>query len=252
MKAKALSMCITILIISTVLLSNGVRVGAFGDGSSFSCVECGELVGFNVDLILDIAHLAELRATLSEMNPDALIPALVTGYLDVVISNTRVTEELKSVLDFTDPFWSADQSIMVREDSSETTCVLYGKGSIGVLLGSTGDSWSTLNLKRAGLLEGQLVRYASYSLAVNALIGGSVDAILIDLTVAQALSTRQPIKSVGVIETGEYPAIAVRKGNEQLVDILNKALKELSETKRIDISASETGGILSSHFHTWS
>lgn len=146
-----------------------------------------------------------------------------------------ITEERKKVVDFSMPYWTADQSIIVKADSDLTITVLFGKYRIGVQTGTTGDLWCTENLVEKGLLpERNLKRYDTFILALSDLLNGNIDAIVLDSPVANRFAATKPVKVVGIIVTGEQYGIAVRKGNKELLDKINQALKTLIETGKIN------------------
>ncbi|MFN3282884.1 MAG: basic amino acid ABC transporter substrate-binding protein, partial [Pseudothermotoga sp.] len=181
-----------------------------------------------------VAKLAGFELRFVDMSFDSLIPALRAGQVDVVAAAMTITDERKQVVDFSTPYWTADQSIIVKADSDLTITVLYQKGRIGVQTGTTGDLWCTDNLVGKGLLpERNLKRYDTFVLALSDLLNGNIDAIVLDSPVANRFAAIKPVKVVGVIVTGEQYGIAVKKGNKELLDKINSAIKVLNETGKM-------------------
>ncbi|WP_448532394.1 basic amino acid ABC transporter substrate-binding protein [Pseudothermotoga sp.] len=224
-----------LLLISFVLFARTVIVGTSADFPPFEYIENGQFVGFDMDLMREIAKIAGFELKFVDMSFDSLIPALRVGQIDVAAAAMTITEERKKVVDFSMPYWTADQSIIVKADSDLTITVLFGKYRIGVQTGTTGDLWCTENLVQKGLLpERNLKRYDTFILALSDLLNGNIDAIVLDSPVANRFAATKPVKVVGIIVTGEQYGIAVRKGNKELLDKINQALKTLIETGKIN------------------
>jgi len=224
-----------LLLISFVLFARTVTVGTSADFPPFEYIENGQFVGFDMDLMREIAKIAGFELKFVDMSFDSLIPALRAGQIDVAAAAMTITEERKKVVDFSMPYWTADQSIIVKADSDLTITVLFGKYRIGVQTGTTGDLWCTENLVEKGLLpERNLKRYDTFILALSDLLNGNIDAIVLDSPVANRFAATKPVKVVGIIVTGEQYGIAVRKGNKELLDKINQALKTLIETGKIN------------------
>jgi len=224
-----------LLLVSFVLFARTVTVGTSADFPPFEYIENGQFVGFDMDLMREIAKIAGFELKFVDMSFDSLIPALRAGQIDVAAAAMTITDERKMVVDFSMPYWTADQSIIVKADSDLTITVLFGKYRIGVQTGTTGDLWCTENLVEKGLLpERNLKRYDTFILALSDLLNGNIDAIVLDSPVANRFAATKPVKVVGIIVTGEQYGIAVRKGNKELLDKIDQALKTLIETGKIN------------------
>lgn len=225
---------IPLLLYVTLVYAKTITVGTSADFPPFEYIENGQFVGFDMDLMREVAKLAGFELKFVDMSFDSLIPALRAGQVDVVAAAMTITDERKQVVDFSTPYWTADQSIIVRADSDLTITVLYQKGRIGVQTGTTGDLWCTDNLVGKGLLpEKNLKRYDTFVLALSDLVNGNIDAIVLDSPVANRFAATKPVKVVGIIITGEQYGIAVKKGNKELLDKINSAIKVLIETGKM-------------------
>ncbi|WP_041083021.1 basic amino acid ABC transporter substrate-binding protein [Thermotoga profunda] len=231
-----LTKCIMIflLLVVSFVYAKTVTLGTSADFPPFEYIENGQFVGFDMDLMREIAKLADFELKFVDMSFDSLIPALRAGQVDVVAAAMTITDERKQVVDFSIPYWTADQSIIVKADSDLTITILYQKGRIGVQTGTTGDLWCTDNLVGKGLLpEKNLKRYDTFVLALSDLLNGNIDAIVLDSPVANRFAVIRPVKVVGIIVTGEQYGIAVKKGNKELLDKINSAIKILNETGKM-------------------
>ena len=153
-----------ILFVAFVLLTVGFLfgakyiVGVSADFPPFESVENGEFVGFDIDLIKAIGEEMGFEVEIRDMSFDSLIAALVSGNLDIVISGMTITQERAEVVSFSKPYWTADQSVVVREDSDFNVTVLFGKRNVGVQTGTTGDLWVEENLVETKILTGNFKR----------------------------------------------------------------------------------------------
>ncbi|AEH51208.1 basic amino acid ABC transporter substrate-binding protein [Pseudothermotoga thermarum] len=225
---------IVLLLVSVLALAKTYTVGTSADFPPFEYIENGQFVGFDMDLIREIAKIAGFEVKFVDMSFDSLIPALRAGQIDIAIAGMTITEERKQVVDFSIPYWTADQSVIVKADSNLSITVLFGKYRIGVQTGTTGDLWCTEELVKKGILpEKNLKRYDTFVLALTDLLNGNIDAIVLDSPVANRFAATKPVKIVGIIVTGEQYGIAVKKGNTDLLKAINEALKVLQETGKL-------------------
>lgn len=231
---KLRSFVFALLLLAAFAFSKTITVGTSADFPPFEYIENGRFVGFDMDLMREIAKIAGFELKFVDMSFDSLIPALRAGQIDVVAAAMTITEERKQVVDFSIPYWTADQSVIVRADSNLTITVLFGKYKIGVQTGTTGDLWCTDELVSKGILpERNLKRYDTFILALSDLLNGNIDAIVLDSPVASRFAATKPVKVVGIIVTGEQYGIAVRKGNKELLNAINNALKQIIESGKM-------------------
>lgn len=203
-----------------------IKVGMNAEYPPFEYVdESGQIVGFDVDLINALAERAGFDVELVNTRWDGIFAALAAGEFDVVCSAVTITEERAQIVDFTDPYFNAGQSIAVLESTTDIQSVADLKGKrVGVQLGTTGDI-------EASKLEGvEVKRYEEITLAFQALANGDVDAVVNDTPTSAAIIKANPeIKAriVGEPFTDEFYGIAVNKQKPEIRDALNKALAEI-------------------------
>ncbi len=231
---KLLVVALLILVSVSFGFAKTYRVGTSADFPPFEYVEDGKYVGFDMDLIRAIADEMDLEIEIVDMSFDSLIAALMTGNLDIVIAGMTITEDREEAVDFTDPYWTADQSVAVKEDSDKNITVLFGDNKIGAQTGTTGDIWVEENLVNTGILEGQFKRYETFVLAMTDLVNENVDAVVLDSPVAERYSKIRPVKIVGIIKTYEEYGIAVKEGNTELLEKLNEGLEKVKESGKMD------------------
>ena len=213
-------------------------VGTSADFPPFEFVdEKGNIVGLDIDIARKIAEALGVKLVIKDMDFDALIPALLSKDVDIVIAGVTITEERKKVVAFSIPYFEADQAVLVLKENTEIKSVddLVGK-KIGVQQGTTGDLWVTENLVKKGLIkEEDVKRYGRITIALLELKKGTVDAVIIDKPVAQMYAKLDPsLKVAFVIKTGEKYGIVVRKEDKALLEIINKVLEELIKSGEME------------------
>ncbi|MFP4198284.1 MAG: basic amino acid ABC transporter substrate-binding protein [Halanaerobium sp.] len=231
---------VTILIIVGVFtLSSGVMAQSYVVGTNasfppFEYVEDGEIVGFDIDLIKEIADLRGFEVEFRDISFDSLIPGLASGSLDIVAAGMTITEERKEAVAFSDPYYSANQSVLVHEDSEEDLTALFGDKDVGVQTGTTGDTWVRDKLIERDILTGELRNYDSYVLVIRDLANKNIDAAVLDKPVAENYSKDNPVSVVAELVTGEEYGIAVGKNNQELLEEINAGLAEIIENGTMD------------------
>ncbi len=196
-------------------------------------MENGQYVGFDIDLIKEIGKLKGFDVEVIDISFDSLIPSLTTGNIDIIAAGMTITEDRQKVVDFTIPYYSGDQSILVRKDSDFDITVLFGNHKIGVQTGTTGDLWVTEHLSDKNIIpKKNITRYDTFNFAVRDLVNKNIDAIVLDNPVAERFTKTDPVKIVGIIKTEESYGMAVKKGNKELLNLLNSGIQELQKKRK--------------------
>ncbi|MBC7322784.1 MAG: basic amino acid ABC transporter substrate-binding protein [Acetomicrobium sp.] len=209
-------------------------VGTSAGFPPFEYIQDGKIVGFDVDLMKAIAESQGFEVKFQDISFDSLIPGLNAGTIDIVAAGMTITEERAKVVDFTEPYYSANQALLVKEGSGNTLTVLFGNHNIAVQTGTTGDLWVEENLEKTGILTGKVTRFDTFVLAIQDLINGNVDGVVLDTPVAKRYAAEKPVVMVAEIITGEQYGLAVAKGNKELLEKLNKGLEEVKASGKMD------------------
>ncbi|MCC3145625.1 basic amino acid ABC transporter substrate-binding protein [Halanaerobium sp. Z-7514] len=202
-------------------------VGTSAGFPPFEYVEDGEIVGFDMDLITEIGKRQGFEVEFRDISFDSLPPALTTGSIDIIAAAMTITEERKELFNFSDPYYSANQSVLVHEDSEVGLPVLFGDNDIGVQTGTTGDLWVQDHLVEPGILTGNVRNYDSFVLVIRDLSNRNIDGVVLDKPVGETYSQGNPVKVVAEIITGEEYGMAVAKGNDELLEKINAGLEEV-------------------------
>ena len=192
----------------------------------FEWTEGTEVVGFDIVVSDFIARDYGKKLKVVDMSFDGLIAALQAGSIDFIAAGMTATDERRKSVDFSEPYYSSKQTIIVRADSSAVSSVkdLTGK-SVGVQSGTTGEIYATEEIEKASVKSFKTVIDASLALK-----NGAIDSIIIDELPAKEIVKRNA--DLKIIDddffTDEY-AIAVKKGNAALLDSINTTIKTIKE-----------------------
>ena len=184
----------------------------------------GEIVGIDVEVAGAIAEKMGLTLEIEDIAFDSIIPELQSGKADIGAAGMTVSEDRLKNVDFSDTYTTASQVIIVKEDSDIAGPDDLAGKIIGVQLGTTGDIYASDYEAEGSTIE----RYNKGFEAVQAMIQGKIDAVVIDVEPAKVfVSQNEGIKILDEALTVEEYAIAVKKGNTELLDQINGALAEL-------------------------
>lgn len=192
--------------------------------------EGDKIVGIDPEIAQAIADKLGMELKIEDMAFDSIIPAVTSGKADFGAAGMTVDEDRKVFVDFTDTYANASQVIIVKETSEIAGSSDLSDKKIGVQLGTTGDLLAT---DLAG--DGNVERYNKGFEAVQALLQDKIDAVVIDSAPANVfVEQSEGLKVCDEAMSQEEYAIAVAKGNTELLDKINGALKELKEDGTID------------------
>lgn len=191
----------------------------------------GEIVGIDVEIAQAIAEKMGMELEIEDVAFDSIIPEITSGKADMGLAGMTVTEDRKVSVDFSDTYAKASQMIIVKEDSAIAGPDDLKGVVVGVQLGTTGDIYVS-DLEAEGTT---VERYNKGFEAVQALSQGKIDAVVIDGEPAKTfVAETEGIKMLDEAFTEEEYAIAVKKGNTELLDKINGALAELKSEGVLD------------------
>ena len=190
----------------------------------------GSFEGIDVEVAGAIAEKLGLELQVDDMGFDAALQAAQTGKSDMVMAGVTITEERQAVMDFSNSYANGVQVVIVKEDSPiQTVDDLANANMIGCQMGTTGYIYCSDTPENGGFGEDHVTPYDDGAAAVQALMNGQVDAVVIDNMPAQSYVAANPgLKILDGEFTNEDYAIGVAKGNTALLDAINGALEELT------------------------
>lgn len=189
----------------------------------------GSLEGIDIDVAAAIAQKLGLELQIDNMGFDACILAVQQGKSDICMAGLTVTPERSAVMDFTDTYANGVQVVIVAANSDIATLDdLANDKMIGTQMGTTGYIYCSDTVENGGYGEDHVVPYDDGAAAIQALLKGQIDAVVIDNMPAQEYVAANPgLKILDMEYANEEYAIGIAKGNTALLDAVNAALNEL-------------------------
>jgi polar amino acid transport system substrate-binding protein len=190
--------------------------------------EKGEIVGLTIDLVSAVAKKAGIEVKFVNTPWEGIFNALAQGDRDILASSITITDERKQTMDFTNPYFDAYQLIAVKANSKVSKFDDLKKLKVGVQTGTTGDEAVT---KQQGKNSTNIKRFESTPLALKELEAGGVDAVVADNgVVVNYVTNNAGAKFKTVSDKAFAPeqyGFAVKKGNAELLEKLNKGLADI-------------------------
>ena len=189
------------------------------------------VVGIDAEIAKAIADELGMELEIEDIAFDSIIPEIVSGKADMGLAGMTVTEDRMQSVDFSNTYAKASQKIIVTEDSEIVSPDDLKGVIVGVQLGTTGDIYVS-DLEADGTT---VERYSKGFEAVQALSQGKIDAVVIDGEPAKTfVAETEGLKILEESFTDEEYAIAVKKGNTELLEKINGALKTLKDNGTLD------------------
>ena len=199
----------------------------------------GEPAGWDYEAIGAICELLNCRPTFVEAAWEGMIQATADGQFDMAADGITITEERREIVDFSDGFINIEQRLLARADEDRFDSVesFFSNPdlSIGTQTGTTNFETASEMLADA---PDRIQAFDSFSFAVQALIAGDVDAVIIDETAGQGYIgvNADQLKLVGESMSSDQLGFAFPKGSD-LVAPFNAALAELRANGTLDALA---------------
>ena len=192
--------------------------------------------GYDVTIAKRLAKSLGMEVEIVKYDWDNLIPGLMQNEIDVVIAGMTATEDRKEVVDFTDPYYTSQEVVIVRKDSSLTSITDIQELKGKTVKGQLNTLYDTIIDQINGVKHGTAME--SYPSLVNDLLNKGCDAITAELPVAEGIVASNPDLTYVTFKEGHgftadtSVSIAVKKDNTELLDKLQKALNAISEEER--------------------
>ncbi len=183
----------------------------------------GQYDGIDMAIAKNIAEQNGMTAEIENMEFDSLLVALQNGQIDAVIAGMTATDERRETVDFSTPYYTATQVMIVKEDSDIAAASDMADKRICVVQGYTGEV----------CVQDMGYPYEAFKKGTEAVLeltNGKCDVVVIDSATAQKyVSDNEGLKIVedaSAFESEEY-AIAVQKGNTELLEKINKSIESM-------------------------
>lgn len=204
-------------------------IGTSADYPPFESLdESNNIVGFDIDLAREVAKELGVELEIKNMQFDGLIPALTGKQFDILVAGLTITDERKESVDFSQPYMSGGNAVVIHQDSSGMTTLddLKGK-SIAVQLGSAQESI-------AQKVEGANVKsFPLYTDAAQTVANKQADAMIVHSVVAKAFAANMPLKIVAELDPVDT-GMAFHQDSDDLREAVDKALAKIKSDGRMD------------------
>lgn len=238
MKKISMLVVVSLMVLSLATVAGAAGVMKVGTNAAFPPFEyvdeyTKEYTGFDMDLVRAIGEQAGLEVQIMDVAWEGIIPGLLVGNYDLIASAMTITAERQQSVNFSDPYFNAEQVILVpiNENSINGPEDLKGK-SVSVQLGTTGDFVAS---EIKGLKK--VARFAEVTDAIQEMRNGNVAGVICDNLVAIMYIQENPGKAKvvpGSFFDPEYYGFAINKKNTDLLKKVNAALAELKANGKYD------------------
>ncbi|WP_318616286.1 basic amino acid ABC transporter substrate-binding protein [Sporosarcina sp. YIM B06819] len=218
--------------------NEGARKLVVGTDATYAPMESmdekGNIVGIDIDIVKAIAEAAGFEVEFKNIGWEPLFPAVDNSEVDFAVSSITITEDRKKTYDFTNPYFSANQLILVPEDSSIENFADLKDKRVAVQINTTG------HIVTKGLLgdtSSKIVAAETMPLAISEMINGNADAAVGDNAVIIDYKANNPKVQLKTIEDAsfekEFYGLMVKKGNKEVVDLLNKGIQIIKDNGKL-------------------
>lgn len=207
--------------------SGVIRIGVFTDKAPFGYIdENGKNQGYDVYFTDRLAKDLGVQVEYISLDPASRVEYTETGKADIVAANFTVTPERAEKVDFSLPYMKVSLGVVSPDGAVIKSVEELKDKTLIVSKGTTAEYYFSKNHP-----EVKLQKYDSYADAYNALLDGRGDAFSTDNTEVLAWAKSNPGFTVGIESLGDVDtiAVAVQKGNTDLLDWINNEIKELGK-----------------------
>jgi polar amino acid transport system substrate-binding protein len=191
------------------------------------------IVGFDIDLMNAAAKAGGFTVEFKNTAWDGIFAGLDNGKYDAVMSSVTITDERQKTMDFSMPYINAGQILTIRADETGITTLTDLKGKkVGAQIGTTG-AFAIDKVKDANKITEKT--YDEIGLAFEDLANGRIDGVVVDNPTAASYALQNDkykgkLKTVGTVFTEEYYGVAVKKGNQKVLNLINAGLKKVMDS----------------------
>jgi polar amino acid transport system substrate-binding protein len=238
MKKKIISI-LSITMCSVLLLfgcdskkKDTIIIGTEAGFAPYEYMKGNEIVGVDIDIAKAIADYLGKELVIKNMEFDSALMAVQNGTVDFVAAGVSITPERAEEMDFSIGYVeAADEVVVVNKENPTVESIedLDGK-IIGVQQGNVADFWVEENVDAK-----EIKRYSKFGQAAEDLKNGKIDCIVMDYYPAKEMVVANPELTVldGVLFKDMY-AIAVKKGNKELLETINTVIEQLKAEGKIE------------------
>ena len=192
--------------------------------------DSGQIVGVDIDIAKEIAKEMGKELVIKDVSFDSIINEVKTGKADFGAAGISYSEERAEEVDFSINYSVSKQIAIVKDNSSITNINDIGNKKIAVQLGSIADTYVTDNYKNANI-----IRQKKYLAAIEDLKSDKVDAVVMDeLPAKEIINSNSGLKILDGSLTNDSYGMIVKKGNSEMLSVINKVLDRLIQEGKIE------------------
>ena len=192
--------------------------------------DSGEIVGVDIDIAKEIAKEMGKKLVIKDVSFDSIINEVKTGKADFGAAGISYSEERAEEVDFSINYSVSKQIVIVKDNSSITNVNDISNKKIAVQLGSIADTYVTDNYKNANI-----IRQKKYLAAIEDLKSDKVDAVVMDeLPAKEIINSNNGLKILDGSLTNDSYGMIVKKGNSEMLSVINKVLDRLIQEGKIE------------------
>lgn len=196
--------------------------------------EKGNIVGIDIEIVNAIAEAAGFEVEYKNYGWEPLFPAVDNGEVDFAVSSITITDDRKQSNDFSDPYFVANQLILVQEDSNVEAFEDLADKKVSVQINTTGHE---VVKDLLGKTSAKILATETMPLAITEMINGNADASVGDNAVIIHYQANNPDIKVKTVEDDsfekEYYGLMVKKGNKEILDLLNDGIEKIKENGKL-------------------
>ena len=185
--------------------------------------------GIDIEIAYALAEKLGLELVIDDMEFDSALLAVQNNAADMMLAGLSYSTDRDEVMDFSDSYATGVQVVIVKE-GSDVTMDNLGDYMIGTQRGTTGYIYASDTPENGGYGEDHVIAYDNGATAVQELINGTIDAVIIDQAPAEEYVAANADAGLTILPGAwveEQYCLAVDDGNTVLLDALNTALNEL-------------------------
>lgn len=242
---------LSFITIITILLSgcksDKLTMATSANFAPFEYVSGGAFQGIDIDIAKIIAKELGRELSIQDMEFDSVVQSVASNNADIGLSGLTVNETRKQVVDFSNTYFSASQMVIAKsndkrfrnlktKDDVIKTIKKIKNIKIGVQTGTTGEFYAKGDKDWGfeGFKNAKTISFTNGAMAVAAMLNNQVDIVIIDEMPARVLTkTNNGTTLIDIALTDEKYAIAVSKGNEELLNKINSILEKIQKDGRM-------------------
>jgi polar amino acid transport system substrate-binding protein len=237
MKKRIIALVSVVTLLSALFLvgcgskKDTIIVGTEAGFAPYEYMKGNEVVGIDMDIAKEIADYLGKELEIRNMEFDGALLAVQNGTIDFVAAGVSVDEERLEKMDFSIDYVNSTEVVVVNKENPTVASIddLDNK-IVGVQQGNIADFWVEENIQAK-----EIRRYTKFAQAAEDLKNGKIDCIVMDQFPAEDMVATNPELTIldGVLFEDKY-AIAVQKGNKELLDDINTVIEQLKKDGKIE------------------